>query len=129
MFLQEHAYKQVVVFHGVFAPVPYGNFLLVDGGIRENVPWKLTKQAGAKKVVSIIFENDITNNAYENIIDVVHGSIDLLCHELSTYELQGADFLIKIHTDNMSLLDCSKLDYLYKVGYDKTKQLIKSNQF
>ena len=113
----------------MFAPVPYGNFLLVDGGIRENVPWKLTKQAGAKKVISIIFENDITNNAYENIIDVVHGSIDLLCHELSTYELQGADFLIKIHTDNMSLLDCSKLDYLYKVGYDKTKQLIKSNQF
>lgn len=77
---------------------------------------------------SVIFENDISDNCCDNIIDVLHTSIDLLCHELSTYELQGADFLIKIHTENISLLDCSKIDYLYKVGYDKTKQMLKDNK-
>ena len=44
---------------GIFSPCKYKNTKLIDGGIRENVPWKLTKLNGAEKVISIIFEKDI----------------------------------------------------------------------
>lgn len=57
----------------------------------------------------------------ENILDVIGGSIDIMGHELSNYELEGADYLLKIHTEDVSLLDASKMEYLYKRGYEEAK--------
>lgn len=110
---------------GVFSPVEYNNIFLIDGGIRENVPWKELKENGADKVISIVFENEIKKKEEVNIIDVVTKSIDILCHELSNYELEGADYLIKIKTKDIHLLDKNKIDYLYNLGYIKTKSKIK----
>lgn len=110
---------------GVFSPCRYKNTELIDGGIRENIPWKFVKDMGADKVVSIVFENNIRNNCCSNIIDVVSNSIGILCHELSNYELEGADFLIKIKTSDISLLDTKKIEELYQFGYVQTKEKIK----
>lgn len=110
---------------GVFSPCKYKNTKLIDGGIRENVPWKETKTNGADKVICVIFEKDIIKKNNENIINVVSNSIDILSHELSTYELAGADYLLKIKTKDIKLLDTSKIDYLYNMGYETAKQKIK----
>lgn len=111
---------------GVFSPYKYKNTKLIDGGIRENIPWRVTKINGADKVISIIFEKEINNkNNKENIINVVSRSIDILSHELSNYELAGADYLLKIKTKNIELLDISKIDYLYNLGYKIVKKEIK----
>ena len=110
---------------GVFSPMPYENTYLIDGGIRENVPWKELKNSGANKVISIVFENEIKKKEEANIFDVVTKSIDILCHELSTYELEGADYLIKIRTKDIHLLDKKKFNYLYNLGYIETKGKIK----
>lgn len=110
---------------GVFSPVEYNNTLLIDGGIRENVPWKELKENGADKVISIVFENEIKKKKELNVIDVVTKSIDILCHELSNYELEGADYLIKIKTKDIHLLDKKRIDYLYNLGYIETKGKIK----
>lgn len=110
---------------GVFSPVEYNNILLIDGGIRENVPWKELKENGADKVISIVFENEIKKKKEVNVIDVVTKSIDILCHELSNYELEGADYLIRIKTKDIHLLDKKKIDYLYNLGYIETKAKIK----
>jgi len=61
----------------------------------------------------------------KNIIDVISGSIELMGQELSNYELEGADYLLKIHTVNTPLLDTSKMDYFYQRGYEETKKRIK----
>lgn len=110
---------------GVFSPCKYNSTKLIDGGIRENIPWKVTKINGADKVISIIFEKEINHKKNkENVIDVVSKSIDILSHELSNYELAGADYLLKIKTENIGLLDISKIDYLYKLGYKTVKHEI-----
>ena len=44
-------------FPGVFSPCNYNGKLLVDGGIAENIPWRETKNAGADKVISIVFKD------------------------------------------------------------------------
>ena len=44
----------------VFSPCKYKNVKLIDGGIRENVPWKELKILGAKKVLNVIFEEKNT---------------------------------------------------------------------
>lgn len=112
---------------GVFSPCNYKNTKLIDGGIRENIPWKLTKINGAEKVISIIFEKEIDTDKRnkKNIIDVISNSIDILSYELSNYELAGADYLLKIKTKNIGLLDISKIDYLYDIGYKIAKEKIK----
>ena len=46
--------------------------------------------------------------------------------ELSNYELDGADYLLKIDTANTSLLDTSKLEYFYKKGYEQTKKSLQN---
>ena len=109
---------------GVFEPYDYNNKNFIDGGIRENVPWRELKNMGAQKVISVIFEKDLKNKKDKNIIEVVSSSIDILSHELANYELQSADMLLKIKTKDISLLDSSKIEYLYKKGYEIAKQEI-----
>lgn len=106
---------------GFFSPCEYNDTQLIDGGIRENVPWKELKDIGVNKVISIVFSKEIEKKSDKNIIDIICSSIDILCHELSNYELTGADFLLKLNTLDISLLDISKLDYLYETGYRQTK--------
>lgn len=111
---------------GVFCPMKYKNTELIDGGIRENVPWKELKQIGVDKVISVVFENKIKESkCCPNIVEVVANSIEILSHELSNYELIGADYLIKIKTKKVSLLDMNKIDMLYQLGYEVGKKEIK----
>lgn len=110
---------------GVFEPMPFENNYLIDGGIRENVPWKELKENGADKVISVVFQNEIEEKQKINIIDSISNSIEILCHELSNYELEGADYLLKIKTKDISLLDKSKIKYLYQLGYIEAKGKIK----
>lgn len=107
---------------GIFSPCKYKNTELIDGGIRENIPWKETKLMGADKVISIVFQENIKKDDYMNIIEVIGRAIGILSHELSNYELFGAEDIIKIKSNHMSLLDTSKIDYLYKLGYAEAKK-------
>lgn len=106
---------------GVFSPCRYGNELLIDGGIAENLPWRETKRAGADKVLSIVFTSKTPKSCCRNIYEVVNKSFSILCHELSKYEWDGTDYLLKIKTSNVGLLDKSKVDELYYDGYIQTK--------
>lgn len=109
----------------VFAPCTYKNAKLIDGGIRENVPWKELKFLGADKVLSIMFEEKENTNQDKNLVEIASRSINLLCRELSNYEMQGEDYIVKIKSNKVGLLDMSKIDMLYKLGYEETKKYIK----
>ena len=110
----------------VFAPCKINEKQLVDGGLRENVPWKLTKEKGADKVLSIIFDEEKNKkNYFKNILEVASNSLGILCHEISNYDLEGADYLLKIKTEKVQLLDYKKIDELYLKGYEQTKNKIK----
>lgn len=111
-------------FPGVFSPCKYGDVLLVDGGIAENLPWRETKRAGAEKVLSIAFTDKKPKSCCKNLFEVVGKSFSILNHELNKYEWDGTDYLLKIKTDNIGLLDRSKMSQLYKEGYSQTKNSI-----
>ena len=109
---------------GVFCPCEYQSMKLIDGGIRENAPWREWKENGIDKVFCIGFETDKTNKKDKNMIDIISNSLDILCHELSNYELNGVDYLLKIKTKDVSLLDIKQMDYLYQEGYKQTKKFL-----
>ena len=68
------------------------------------------------------------NKKEKNIIDVIDGSLEILCHELSIYELNGVDSLINISTEDISLLDVKKIEELYNIGYVITKEYIEDKK-
>lgn len=116
-------------FPAVFSPTEYNNSKLIDGGIRENVPWREVKLLGADKVISVIFENEVDKTCCKNLIDVTFRSYDLMCQELSKYELNGSDYFIKVKSEKVSLLDMSKIDEFYNLGYMRTKEFLKKSKF
>lgn len=106
----------------VFSPCKFNNVKLVDGGIRENVPWKELKKIGANKVLNVTFETENNEDCDKNLIEVAGSSIGMLCQELSNYEMEGADDIIKIRTKKTGLLDMSKIKELYLLGYNEAKR-------
>ena len=112
---------------GVFAPTEFNNTKLMDGGIRENTPWRELKNCGADKVLCVCFETEAKEKKEEkNIIDVIMASIEIMDRELANYELEGIDYLLNIKTKKISLLDSSKIDFLYNLGYEETKKKIQT---
>lgn len=109
---------------GIFSPCKYKDKLLIDGGIAENVPWRETKRAGADKVLSIVFVEE-NKKCCKNVLEILNKSFSILCHELSKYEWDGTDYLIKIKTSNTSLLKSKNIKELYEAGYNQTKKEIK----
>ena len=109
----------------VFSPFRYKNTQLIDGGIRENIPWKELKMLGADKVINVTFESEKDECCNKNIIEVASRSINLLCRELSNYELNGSDYNIIIKSGKIGLLEMSKIDELYELGYQETKKYLK----
>ena len=47
--------------------------------------------------------------------------------ELSKYELDGMDYSIKIKSRKVSLLDMSKIDEFYEIGYEETRKFLNEN--
>ena len=109
----------------VFSPFKYKNTQLIDGGIRENIPWKELKMLGADKVINVTFESEKDECCNKNIIEVASRTINLLCRELSNYELNGSDYNIIIKSGKIGLLEMSKIDELYELGYQETKKYLK----
>lgn len=110
----------------IFSPCKFKNTKLIDGGIRENIPWKELKAIGTDKVISVVFEDEIDKDCCANIIDIASRSINLLCKELSNYEKYGTDYLLQIDSKKIGLLDMSKIDELYEMGYKKMSESLKS---
>lgn len=106
---------------GVFCPTNINNQKLVDGGVRENTPWKELKDIGAEKVISVVFEEEKKTKKKVNILDCITGSMGIMMHELYNYEVEGIDYLLKIKTRNVWLLDTDKTDELYNLGYQTAK--------
>ena len=99
-------------FPGVFCPCKIGDDMLIDGGVRENIPWKEIKNMGIDKVMCITFEEEKKDKKDKNIIDAISGAINLMGRELSNYELVGTDYVLKIKTKEGSLLDSTEVNYL-----------------
>lgn len=111
---------------GVFCPVDYKNKKMVDGGVRENTPWRELKEIGADKIISVVFEKEKECKKEVNMLDCIIDSMGILTHELYNYEVEGIDYILGIKTEGVSLLDIKKIDELYKEGYKQAKKQMDS---
>lgn len=109
---------------GIFCPTNFRDKKLVDGGVRENLPWKELKNMGADKIISVAFEEEKRPKKKVNILDCITGSMGILMHELYNYEIEGIEYLLKINTKDVWLLEIEKMEELYNLGYKTAKKEI-----
>lgn len=76
-------------------------------------------------MINIMFDDEVEHNCDKNLVEVAGRSISLLCRELSNYEMEGADYVLKIKSDKVGLLDMKKIDELYELGYKQMKKNMK----
>ena len=107
----------------VFSPCKFDGLQLIDGGTRENLPWKGLKEYGADEVYGIAFDTILEKNqCCKNMIEVAARAMELQGIELANYEKEGIDHLITICLKKVALLDSNQIDVLYKMGYEETKK-------
>ena len=119
------AVQSSCAYPGIFSPVQLNNKNLVDGGVRENLPWKELKNIGVDKIISVGFEEEKKSKRKVNILDCITGSMGIMMHELYNYEINGIDYLLKIKTKDTWLLEIDKTDELYDNGYITAKKEMK----
>ena len=107
---------------GIFCPTNFKDKKLIDGGIRENLPWKELKSMGADKIISVAFEEEKRPKKKVNILDCITGSMGIMMHELYNYEIVGIEYLLKINTKDVWLLEIEKMEELYNLGYKTAKK-------
>jgi len=107
---------------GIFCPTNVLGKKLVDGGIRQNIPWKELKEIGADKIITVGFSENKKEKNKVNILDCITGSMGIMMHELYNYEVAGVDYLLNIKTDDIGLLEIDKIEELYDIGYKVAKR-------
>lgn len=66
---------------GIFTPIQYGKYLLVDGAMRHYVPVTVLRSAGCQKVIAVNLYRLSPNYEPTTMIDVLARSFDILLRE------------------------------------------------
>lgn len=116
---------------GVFYPKVIGSHMLVDGGVRVNSPVSMLRgmlkcvNKEADKILTICFEKAHNNYIPCNLIDTTIKAYDIMGHEINYSEIEKSDYVIDVESQGVGLLDISKIDYMYKLGYTRTKEFLR----
>ena len=108
----------------IFAPVEWGDALLVDGGVVNNLPVDIAKEMGADLILAI----DVSSPAHtkvdiNNIYDIIFQSITVHGNKKLFKSIEDADFFIKPEIENVNLTDYRKstIKYLFQCGEEAVK--------
>lgn len=119
-----HIVKSSCSFPGLFEPEMYKKYMLVDGGLRKNVPVSVLKKMGAEKVIAICFDNLKNGLKDSSILTVALKCVDIMGYDVNKYEINLADLVITPDTKNLALTDFKNCNFLVNQGYKKTKEMI-----
>ncbi len=101
---------------GIFEPVAYNKYLLVDGGITDNLPVKpLIGKKNIKvgvEVNPLYFEREPTN-----VISILIRSFLLAVRSNVNKSKEMCDIVIEPDLRGYSYLDVGKMDEIYEIGY------------
>ncbi len=109
---------------GIFAPVTFGNRLLVDGGVTDNIPCDIARNKGADIVIAVNLSKDVRDNSITSLIDIIGQSANIMMHESSKVKLQYADVVIEPDTKGVSMFDFSQKKVLMEEGIKAARRAL-----
>lgn len=122
---------------GIFPPVKYQNFFLVDGSASESVPAGKVREIGADRVLAV----DVTRcldsvEQPQNVLDILYRTEDITSFHLSSVRLKEADLVIQPEVKHLTWADFRHIEKIIEAGEKATlkdiaeiKKLISKNYF
>ncbi len=110
---------------GIFAPVPFEDKLLVDGGVLGNLAPQVARAMGADIVVGVDIGKGRARFAegQPNALLVILESIDLMGGEIVRLRQGEMDFLIKPDVGQVGITDFTRKQELIEAGRAATRQI------
>lgn len=112
---------------GVFPPVKYDKYMLVDGGVLNNFPVELAKeQYPQKKVIGIALNKFEENQKINTVIDTLMLTFEIMLRSKLLDNTKYVDYLFyrKIPLSTLSL-DKEKQKEAYDMGYQDCIEMFK----
>ncbi len=109
---------------GIFIPVTFGNRMLVDGGVTNNIPCDIARNKGANIVIAVNILKDVKDYNITSLIDIIGQSANIMMHENSKAKLQYADVVIEPDTKGVSMFDFSQKKVLMEEGMKAAKKAL-----
>lgn len=107
-----------------YPPVEWGDYMLVDGGLVDNLPVDLARQMGAKYVIAVDVQTPIDPDVDPDIVGVTQRIIDLLFDTKNREYAEPADLVIAPQLDDHSFGDYSDLQRLVQLGREAAEAIL-----
>ncbi len=102
---------------GIFPPVRYKNFFLIDGSASESVPAGKVREAGADRVLAVDVSKKITAiNEPQNVFEILYRAEDITSYHLSILRLKEANLIISPDVKDLSWADFDKAEDIIAAG-------------
>lgn len=112
---------------GIFPPVKYNNYFLIDGSASESVPAGKVRDTGADRVLAV----DVTRELKiieepKNVFEILYRAEDISSYHLSMIRLEEADLVIAPDVKNLSWADFDEAEKIIAAGEKAANENIES---
>lgn len=102
---------------GIFPPVKYEKYFLIDGSASESVPAGKVRELGADRVLAV----DVTRELKiieepQNVFEIIYRAEDISSYHLSVLKLREANLVISPAVKNLSWADFDKAELIISAG-------------
>ncbi|BDQ03098.1 patatin-like phospholipase family protein [Ignavibacterium sp.] len=112
---------------GIFPPVKYNNYFLIDGSASESVPAGKVRDIGADRVLAV----DVTRELKiieepKNVFEILYRAEDISSYHLSMIRLEEADLVISPDVKKLSWADFDEAEKIIAAGEKAANENIES---
>lgn len=111
---------------GVYLPIEWDKWLLVDGGLTENVPLSGLDFLGASVKIAVNLNGQSEYERPDSIVEVLTNSLDIAIDAQTRTQLKNADICLDLDLREFSRTNTKKSDVLVELGLKMARQQIKS---
>lgn len=114
--LLEPALRASSAYPGVFLPVSIQGQYFVDGGVTDNLPAEVARRMGAKYVIAVELDTELSSEAPESVVGVIKRSLEISLHYQGTHSRKYANYVIKVPLTDVGTFDDKKNEFVYEKG-------------
>lgn len=110
---------------GIYAPVEYGDYLLVDGGITQNVPVDALLDMGVDITIAVSLNEAFCHRGLpERPVETIQQAITILQRAHIGRQLSKADLVVAPDLQELSLTDFKEVDEFLRLGREAMEEAL-----
>jgi len=121
------ALKASAAIPGIFPPVPFAGYLLVDGYASESVPARQAREIGSDRVLAVNVSRKLkTIKQPKNFVEILYRTEDITSFHLSEIRLKSADLILRPKVNEYGWADFDKIYDIIAAGEAEARANIES---